>query len=387
MVFLLLVCFCFHPASAADQDDASPLGYYSENYHDARTKFLGAAVSRGGRIESLRNPLAGPNGEALYLDVAAFGAENPAVICVLSSGTHGVEGFAGSAIQTGLLHRGITADLAPDIGVLMIHAINPYGFAHLRRVNEDNVDINRNFVDHEHPPPDAPGYAALAGAIAPQSLSWWSNSLSRVSFLWYRMLHGSQALQKAITGGQYSHPQGLFYGGRIETWSNKTIRYIAQRYLPNAQRVVLIDIHTGLGAFADSEIILNVPKDSLEFQRAAAWWGDAVKTTASGGSVSAHLHGTLKLAIPRMLDDVEVTAVSLEFGTLPAKDVFWALRSENWLHHHADSTYPYSERIRKALLGAFFPEDTQWRIRVWQQGRDIVRQALAHLHSDIAPDP
>ena len=31
----------------------------------------------------------------------------------------------------------------------MIHALNPFGFAHLRRANEDNVDLNRNFVDHE----------------------------------------------------------------------------------------------------------------------------------------------------------------------------------------------------------------------------------------------
>lgn len=32
---------------------------------------------------------------------------------------------------------------------MFIHALNPYGFATNRRVNEDNIDINRNLLDQE----------------------------------------------------------------------------------------------------------------------------------------------------------------------------------------------------------------------------------------------
>ena len=371
--------FGSYPAAAAEMHAAEALAYFSDNYREARAKFLSAAKASGGRIESFENPLSGPQGETLSLDVAAFGTKHPPIIIVLSSGTHGVEGFAGSAIQIGLLREGIATGLSPDIGILMIHAINPYGFAYLRRVNEDNVDLNRNFVDHSSLHPENLGYSALAEAIAPQTLSFWDNTASRVSLLWYRVRHGSQALREAITGGQYSHPKGLFYGGRGETWSNKTIRRIAKRYLAAAERVVVIDVHTGLGAYANIEIILNSPEDSAEYRHASEWWGDDVKTTVSGESVSVHLQSTLKLALPRMLPGVEVTAVSQEFGTLPPKDVFWALRSENWLHHHADNTHPDSGRIKKKLLQAFYPEDAQWRLRVWQQGRDTVKNTLANL--------
>lgn len=379
--------FGSYPARAAEMHAAESLNYFSDNYREARAKFLSAAKASGGRIESFQNPLSGPQGETLSLDVAAFGAIHPPVILVMSSGTHGVEGFAGSAIQTGLLREGIASDLGPDIGLLMIHAINPYGFAHLRRVNEDNVDINRNFADHSRSHPENLDYSALAEAIAPQTLSFWDNTASRLALLWYRVRHGPQALREAITGGQYSHPKGLFYGGREDTWSNKAIRQIAERHLAAAERVVVIDVHTGLGAYANSEIILNSPEVSAEYRRASAWWGEHVKTTVSGESVSVHLDSTLKLAIPSMLPGIEVTAVSQEFGTLPPTEVFWALRSENWLHHQAGKTHPDRDRIKHNLLRAFYPEDAQWRLRVWQQGRDTAKRALARLKAELDSTP
>ena len=35
----------------------------------------------------------------------------------------------------------------------------------------------------------------------------------------YLAEHGPRAIQRAISGGQYSHPEGLFYGGAAPTWS------------------------------------------------------------------------------------------------------------------------------------------------------------------------
>jgi len=75
----------------------------------------------------------------------------------------------------------------------------------------------------------------------------------------------------------------------------------------------------------------------------------------------------------------EVTAVSLEFGTFPPKEVFWALRSESWLHHYGGREHPDSSRIKKELLRAFYPDDDQWKFDVWRQGKDVVEQALKHL--------
>ncbi|GAF71392.1 unnamed protein product, partial [marine sediment metagenome] len=301
-------------------------------------------------------------------------------ILVLVSGTHGVEGFAGSGIQTGLLQQGIASSLKPNMSIVMIHAINPYGFSHLRRFNEDNVDLNRNFTDHTKPYPPNPGYKELANAINPKSISFWSNAKTGLRLFWYRLKNGKNKLEVALSGDQYTHPQGIFYGGQSEIWSNQTIRAIARRYLSNAERVVVIDFHTGLGSYGNAEVILNEKEETSAYKRAVEWWGDSrVKSTVSGGSVSVHLQATLKLAIPGMLPNSEVTAVSLEFGTVPAMKVFWALRAENWLHHHGGKGYPNAKRIKDDLLRAFYPDTEDWKSQVWKQGKEVVEQALVHL--------
>lgn len=355
------------------------LSYYSDSYNELRNKFLAAARLREGRIENYRNPENGPGDEALYIDIAYFGVNNPEAILVLGSGTHGVEGFAGSAIQTGLLRHDIVSTLPPHVGLLMIHAINPYGIAHLRRVNEDNIDLNRNFLDHSKPHPINKGYKYLANVLAPQSLSLWNDTTLLTKLLFYRFLHGTSELRSAVNGGQYTHPRGLFYGGNTSTWSNKTVNKIVRRHLIKAKRVVVIDFHTGLGSYGNAEIIMNVNKNSPAYKRARKWWGGLLTSTASGDSVSTHLSGTMKLAFDQMLPDSEVTAVSLEFGTLSRKKVLWALRDENWLYHYGGSEHTDSKKIKNNLLRAFYPNDKEWRLDIWRQSEKIVKQVIDQL--------
>lgn len=354
--------------------------YFSSSYQEARQKFLDAALAAGGNIDSFQNPHPGPRGEPLFMDAVFVGGGDAKRILVVISGTHGVEGFAGSGIQTGLLQDGIASRLPAGLGLLMIHAMNPYGMAHLRRFTEDNVDLNRNFRDHVEPYPRNFSYEQLADVIAPQSLSFWSEVVSWSRLLWYRVTAGQAASQAAVSGGQYSHPDGLFFGGTFATWSNTTVRSIVRRYLSSASQVVVVDVHTGLGAFGAAEVILNVPEDSPEYHRALAIWGPAlVKTTVTGQSVSAHLEASLKLAIPEMLPGAEVTAVSLEFGTLPPMEVLKALRAENWLHHHGGMGHPKARELKGCLLRAFHPESEEWNASVWSQGRQVVERALASL--------
>jgi len=353
--------------------------YFSANYGEARQKFLEASHAVGAGVESFKNPNVGPEGETLYTDVAFLGSGDASTILVLGSGTHGVEGFTGSAIQTGLLQEGLESLLKPGISIVLIHAINPYGFAYLRRFNEDNIDLNRNFVDHSQPYPANHGYEELVEAISPKSISFWANLKSISRLFWYYIKNGKTKLKEAISSGQYTHPQGIFYGGQIEAWSNKTVRAISKRYLSRAERVVVVDFHTGLGSFGNAEVILNEKKQSSAYKRAVEWWGDKVKTSADEESVSVHLETTLKLALPKMLPNAEVTAVSLEFGTISTMKVFWALRAENWLYHHGGKNHPKAENIKIDLLRAFYPDADEWKLQVWKQGRDIVKQVLRQL--------
>ena len=136
--------------------------YFSPNYAVAQKKFIESAQALGGNIESIPNPYTGPKGKSIFMDVTLVGAEDAQKVLVVISGTNGVEGFAGSAIQTGILREEIGSQLPDDTSLLMIHAINPYGMAHLRRFTEDNVDLNRNFRDPAEPLPTHPAYEQLS---------------------------------------------------------------------------------------------------------------------------------------------------------------------------------------------------------------------------------
>ena len=312
------------PGPQQQATETEPIRYFSSSYESAREAFLEAAQHAGASVENFQNPHHGPGGEPLFTDVALLGSAGAKNVLVLSSATHGVEGFAGSGIQVGLFREGLLARPGEDTSVLMIHAINPYGFAPLRRFNEGNVDLNRNFVTHSEPYPVNPGYDELS-------------------------------LQK-----------------------------IAARYLSNADNVVLVDLHTGLGKYGKAEIILNIPKTDEAYLRAVAIWGEGrVTSTVSGDSLSAPIEGSVKFGLPKMLPPGKVTAVSLEFGTSAVTTVLPALRAENWLHHYGGSDLAEAGRIKAELLRAFYPDADEWKARVWDQGKEIVEQVLASMNGEI----
>lgn len=355
------------------------LAYFSNDYRSASGKFRVASKTTRLRLESFENPHAKRGGEPLHTDVAVLGPANTRAALVLTSGTHGVEGFCGSAIQTGLILDGLAGRMPPDLRIVMIHAVNPHGFAHLRRVNEDNIDLNRNFIDHDKAPPANPAYDELAGIIAPTTYWRLATGATLARLLIHRMVHGTAKLQAAITGGQYSHPEGLFYGGNAPAWSNTTFRRIVRRHIAGAERAALLDIHTGLGPHGQGEIISGDMPGSPAHARALNWWGDRVKSPRAGESVSAEPSGTLKNAFREMLPRAEVTAATLEFGTFPATQMLHAMQAENWLHHHGTPGSRKATRIRANMRHAFYPDSDSWKTRVWDQGCEAVEQAMQGL--------
>ena len=119
------------------------------DYADSRRRFVAMAAAAGFALtEHLHPRLRGPSGEMLACDAAFRGPEDARDVLLVSSGTHGVEGFCGAGCQAELLRSGLLDRLPARTAVLLVHAVNPYGFAWLRRTNEDNIDLNRNFVDH-----------------------------------------------------------------------------------------------------------------------------------------------------------------------------------------------------------------------------------------------
>lgn len=355
---------------------------FSPDYPAARARFVEAAHEAGAALEAIAHPERGPDGGGLSTDVAWIGPREAEAVLVMISATHGVEGFCGSGAQVDWLRRGEYRTLPEGMAVLMIHAINPYGFAWLRRVTHENVDLNRNWVDFNSPRKANAGYDALAEVICPRDWTAEAQDASGKALAAYADQHGAMALQQALSGGQFSHPLGVFYGGDQPTWSRRTQTDIFEHYLRGARRIAIIDYHTGLGPWGFAEEIVVARPDSAGFRRAAGWYGGAITSPmAGGGSTSAEIAGDGLSFAPSLLGHAEVTGMALEFGTRPLMAVLNAVRADAWVHAHGDPLSPGGRVIKAEVRDAFYGDADDWKGMVAGQSLLATRQALKGLRS------
>ena len=354
---------------------------FSARYAQARVKFLEGAASAGLAIESLPHPLPGPQGEALALDVARDGPADAERLLIVTSACHGVEGHCGSGVQVFALHDQEWRDKARAAGVsvLYVHALNPHGFAHTRRVTQENVDLNRNFQDFSQPLPVNAAYADVHALMLPAQ--WPPTAENEAAIAGYIARHGAQALQAAISRGQHSFPDGLFFGGTAPTWSNLAWRRVLQTHAQHARKLAWIDLHTGLGPNGIGERIFACRDDAAALQRARAWWGSGVTSIYDGSSTSAFLTGMAFQAVYDACPQAQFTGLALEFGTVPFEQVTAALRADHWLHLHPEAPAALAEQIKAELLQAFYTDTDAWKGQIVSQARQALFQAVDGLSS------
>jgi hypothetical protein len=357
----------------------SPADAFSSSYAEARARFSAAAAAAGLDVEPHVHPLRGRDGEELAMDVARDGPRGAERLLIVSSGCHGVEGYCGSGAQVALLRDKDwqAAARAAGVAVLYIHALNPYGFSWLRRVTQENVDLNRNFQDFSKPLPGNPGYDEIAHLLLPPT--WPPSPEVRAQTQGYIAQRGMAALQAAVSGGQYNHPEGLYYGGVNPTWSNVTLRHVLQEHGVGARRLGWIDLHAGLGPQGHGERIFACRDDAAALQRARAWWGPEVTSIYDGSSSSAWLTGLMWTAAYDELPQAEYTGIALEFGTLPVMDVIEALRAEHWLENHPEAPADQARQIKQQLRDAFYIDQPEWKRRVVEQTAAAAQLALRGL--------
>ncbi|WP_193370311.1 M14 family metallopeptidase [Pelagibius marinus] len=353
--------------------------HFSSDYSEARRRFVVAAEDAGARLTSYAHPGRGPEGEELATDVAWLGPEDAKNVLVTLSGTHGVEGFCGSGVQTGWFDSGLAGEQDAETAYMAVHAINPHGFAWLRRVTEDNVDLNRNFVDFAGDLPDNPGYDELAEALCPATWDDATIAATREVLAAYAEEHGPAGLQAAITNGQYSHADGIFFGGAAPTWSHLTLKRIFRHHLSRAGRVAVIDYHTGLGPRGHGERICPTAPDSPLLARVREWYGEDFTCPALGTSSATEIRGFNVIGMEEALPGAELTAVALEYGTLPTEQVKLALRADNWLHLHGDPESAKGKAIKAQIREAFYQDADDWKELIWERALETQRLALAGL--------
>ena len=352
---------------------------FAARYAQARVKFLEAAASAGTQIESLNHPLPGADGETLALDVVRDGEPRAERLLIVSSACHGVEGFCGSGVQVFALHDADWRAKARDAGVavLYLHALNPWGFSHGRRVTQENVDLNRNFHDFSRPLPANAAYARVHALLLPAT--WPPDVDNRAAVQAFIARDGLPAWQAAISGGQYDFADGLFYGGRAPTWSNQAVRQVLARHATSARRVGWIDLHTGLGPSGVGERIHADRNDPAALARARRWWGEQVTSIYDGSSSSPVLTGLLWESLRDAAPLAEYTGIAIEYGTEPIAEVLDALRGDHWLAQHPEAPAALAASIRARMLKAFYTDTDAWKGQVISQARQALFQAVDGL--------
>lgn len=350
---------------------------FPNNYVMARQRLLVLAELLGVvEIQHKAYPCPGkaPDGELLYTDTLWLGNKNASRVLVLLAGTHGVEGFVGSAVE--LDHIGLIAngqlEIPTDTAVLLVHALTPWGYAWLRRCDEDGVDLNRNSVDFSKPLPENSGYEQLRSAL------FSKDKIQRQATLYeFESQQGRSALEIAISGGQYSDPAGPFYGGKSPSHGRLVTEDLMQQYALHERDLAVIDLHSGLGAYGYGEIICDHPSGSTGVQVAHDWYGDSVTLPALGTSSSVPKIGLMDYAWHGIMNG-RSCHVTLEFGTYSTNQLFEVLLKDHQLWAQPDNNSARMEHS-KHMRQHFCPDDEDWKALVLFRARQVIAQALQGL--------
>ncbi len=358
--------------AAADGDRARLVDYFVPRYAEARERFRSQAQAYGAELHAYPLPPHGASGTVLFVDCAYLKGFLAGHLLIVTSGIHGTEACAGSAIQRCFLDQRPQRQ-APDL--LLVHVLNPYGFAYGRRANENNVDLNRNGLARFPGPPN-PAYAELADLLAPPSPP------SKTAPLWPGLLRhalrrGIATTVQAIAGGQYAFPRGLFYGGsRREASLSAYEAMLTDMRVARMRSVLHIDLHAGLGRYGRHQLIAHLPSHMPGFRHLRdCFRAHSVKSGVEPGAGSYVASGSLSSLTAAVLGEAQIYAATLEFGTYGQLRLLRALREENRLHHYGERDSALGRRIKAELQACFCPADPRWRTTVLQTGVRILIDA------------
>jgi hypothetical protein len=304
--------------------------------------------------------------------------EDAASITVLISGTHGIEGPAGGYLQTQLLSDGTLESLPSRSGVLFVHGLNPWGWVHERRVDDKNVDVNRSC---------GPVFATVSRyhnhALILEPRVWNDHALQRLLAV-TRQDAGYRELNDAMSGGQFENPNGLFYGGRELSRSACILRDEVFPLLRCAERIGVIDIHSGLGPNGVGTLISPATdRDSALARRTRSMFDGPFDFPLAnvGGALASPVSGDVLSFFLRSFPDKTVIPIALEMGVrTPGDQAIALLIAENALHHnpdaHADED---ARRIRGQFRELFTPDELGWWGNLYARGRAVTDAMIRGL--------
>lgn len=348
-------------------------------YDECRARFRRAARLAGFGVEAHPISARGVEGQGLSIEVVSVGAAEPATALVVLSGVHGVEGFIGSTLQTDLLGRLDPASLPAGVGVLLVHAVNPWGMSWWRRQNESNVDLNRNWRRDDTEPQHNDAYDEMHALACPDTPELPSTDDLLVSALAMVEERGLAWVRDGITRGQYRHADGLHFGGDRTEESCRILERVVAERLGRAERVLTIDLHTGHGPRGEVIFLSDQPPGSAqdEYLKSHFPGFEVEATSGNPDATTGPKSGQIANGFAHVLPGAECVASSVELGTVSDEEQLAATYLESWVHRHGDRSDPAHSEVVWRYRCCFTPDDPEWEAVALDRGRAVLDRAVA----------
>lgn len=379
----------YKPQAVTQKVNSDNLQYFQESYDDCRKSFLAEAYKTKGIYKnvSISNlKIESKVDSDLTIDYCYIPAQKTFKrLFILTSAVHGVEGYVGSAVQQMFLNELLKEISLDNMGLLLIHGINSYGFKYKRRVTENNVDLNRNCsTDKMLFESVNSGYSDLNGMLNPTNKANTKsvgNIFFQLNAIQKIIQYSMGTLRQAVLQGQYQYEKGVYFGGKELEPSIKAVTPLIQDIAKNYDMVFNIDLHTGYGKRGTMHLFPNPMKDEKKrakieniFSGIPIDWGD--------GDDFYTVTGDFATYVGQIIPEKYYLNMSFEFGTLDSQVTMGAIKSlhnvilENQSVHFGYKSKEDEEDIKNRYLEGYYPSSKPWRSKAIMDASKTLLQAV-----------
>lgn len=309
-------------------------------------------------------------------------------VLIFTIAEHGIEGYVGSAMLELLIQKYLPQIDPNTTGLVLIHTINPWGMKHHRRVNPDNIDLNRTFlVDEDFDPSFNPAYDELLDIIcAKTKIGNYPANLIRFfpKLLWKAAIRGWRQINHSLMLGQYRYPTGLFYGGTKTPAETAVIKKILTQAFETYPRVLHLDMHTGYGPRYQMSIVNSVheKRPSAQCEREYNYPIVVAANPEEFYAIKGDLVDYVYELRDKMFPNHQLYALAFEFGTygddwIEKIRMPFAMHYENALHHQEGTPQKFADVVERHFEELFNPAEEKWKLKAIADGDQATHGILS----------
>jgi len=384
----------YKPRNITQKINPENLKYFQESYTDCRNNFLDKANEMKSLYKDVKISSLGiasridPN---LTIDSCYIPAQKSFNrLLIITSATHGVEGYVGSAVQQMFLDELIKENSLDDMGVLFIHGINPYGFKYRRRVTENNVDLNRNCFASEALFESAnKGYQDLASFLNPKqkvNLTSFGHFFFQVTAFQKIIKNSIGTLRQAVLQGQYRYQKGIYFGGYELEPSIKAVTPLIQETARDYDIIFTIDLHTGYGENGTLHLFPNPIKDQKKKEKIEKIFS-GFSIDWSGTDDFYTVTGDFTTYVGNILPGKYYLTMVFEFGTMDTQTTMGSIKAlHNVIIENQGAQIGYKstkdeKQVKSRFLQGYYPSSQAWRSKAIEDARHFFLQVVKNYQA------